>query len=152
MGFDKVVAKRTGLILDPYFSATKIRWLLDNVAGARRRAEQGELEFGTVDSFLLWRFTGGKSHRTDASNASRTMLFDIHKQCWDPEILAALDIPDSILPEVLDSAADYGVVSADLPAAGTPICAVAGDQQAALVGQACFQPGMTKSTFGTGVL
>ena len=147
---DSMVQERTGLRLDPYFSATKIRWLLDNVPGARRRAEQGELAFGTVDSFLVWRLTGGRSHKTDASNASRTMLFDIHRQCWDQDILAAFDIPPGILPEVLDSADDFGVITEGLPCAGIPISGVAGDQQAALIGQACFEPGMTKSTYGTG--
>ncbi|SDS47925.1 glycerol kinase [Halopseudomonas litoralis] len=149
-GHESLVSQRTGLLIDPYFSATKLRWLLDNVDGARERAERGELRFGTVDSFLLWRLTGGRVHRTDATNASRTMLFNIHDQQWDQELLQLLDIPPSLLPEVLDNAADFGHTDADLFGASLPISAMAGDQQAALVGQACFTPGSVKSTYGTG--
>jgi len=149
-GHEEKVTERTGLLIDPYFSATKLRWLLENVEGARERAERGELRFGTVDSFLLWRLSGGKVHRTDATNASRTMLFNIHQQCWDEELLALLDIPASLLPEVMDSAAEFGSTDAALLGASIPVCGIAGDQQAALIGQACFTPGMVKSTYGTG--
>ncbi|MBK6278156.1 MAG: glycerol kinase GlpK [Gammaproteobacteria bacterium] len=149
-GLGERVAARTGLLLDPYFSATKLAWILDNVAGARERAEAGELAFGTVDTFLLWRLTGGRRHCTDATNASRTMLFDIHAQCWDEELLARFGVPRAVLPEVLDSAADFGTVQAGLPAAGAPISGIAGDQQAALIGQGCLAPGQAKSTYGTG--
>ena len=145
-----MVTERTGLIIDPYFSGTKLRWLLDNVPGARERAEQGKLRFGTVDSFLLWRLTGGKVHRTDASNASRTLMFNIHTQQWDPDMLALLDIPASLLPEVMDCAADFGHTEAELLGASIPVAGMAGDQQAALIGQTCFEPGMVKSTYGTG--
>ncbi|WP_134614402.1 FGGY family carbohydrate kinase, partial [Pseudomonas aeruginosa] len=141
---------RTGLLIDPYFSATKLRWILDNVPGARQRAERGELRFGTVDCFLLWRLTGGRSHRTDATNASRTLLFNIHSQDWDEELLALFEIPRSLLPEVLDCAAEFGVSEPSLLGAAIPVLGMAGDQQAALIGQACFQPGMVKSTYGTG--
>jgi len=149
-GQEATVSAKTGLLLDPYFSGTKINWILDNVDGARRRAENGELAFGTIDSFLIWRLTGGKSHVTDATNASRTLLFNIHQQDWDAELLQLLSIPDSLLPTVLDCAADFGVTSKALLGAQIPIAGVAGDQQAALVGQACFEPGMIKSTYGTG--
>jgi glycerol kinase len=149
-GHEPMVTERTGLIIDPYFSGTKLRWLLDNVPGARERAEQGTLRFGTVDSFLLWRLTGGKIHRTDASNASRTLMFNIHTQQWDPDMLALLDIPVSLLPEVMDCAADFGHTDTELLGASIPIAGMAGDQQAALIGQACFEPGMVKSTYGTG--
>jgi glycerol kinase len=149
-GFEGRVTDKTGLLLDPYFSATKIRWILDNVSGVRERAEAGEIAFGTVDSFLLWRLTGGKSHKTDATNASRTMLFNIHEQQWDEELCEVLDIPLNILPEVEDSSADFGVVTADLFGAEIPVTGIAGDQQAALIGQCCFEEGMTKSTYGTG--
>lgn len=149
-GHDPVITKKTGLLLDAYFSGTKIRWLLDNVAGARQRAEAGELCFGTVDSFLLWRLTGGKEHATDATNASRTMLYNIHDNCWDEELLELLDIPASLLPEVKDCSADYGQTDPALFGSTIPIGGIAGDQQAALVGQACFAPGMIKSTYGTG--
>ncbi|WP_017937699.1 glycerol kinase GlpK [Zestomonas thermotolerans] len=149
-GHEARVAARTGLLIDPYFSATKLRWILDNVPGARERAERGELRFGTVDSFLLWRLTGGRVHRTDASNASRTLLFDIHRQQWDDELLALFDIPRSLLPEVLDCAAEFGVTREDLLGAAIPVLGMAGDQQAALIGQTCFRPGMVKSTYGTG--
>ena len=144
------IAAKTGLLLDPYFSATKLAWILDNVDGARERAERGELAFGTVDTFLLWRLTGGKVHATDASNASRTLLFNIHSQQWDEELLQLFRIPAQLLPEVKDSAADYGRVDSSLFGAEIAIGGVAGDQQAALVGQACFRPGMAKSTYGTG--
>ncbi|MBZ0330483.1 glycerol kinase GlpK [Halomonas sp. ANAO-440] len=149
-GHSELVQARTGLLIDPYFSATKLSWLLDNVEGARKRAEQGELAFGTVDTFLLWRLTGGQVHATDATNASRTMLFNIHTQQWDDELLALFDIPAALLPEVRDSSADFGHTEADLLGEALPIGGVIGDQQAALVGQACFQPGMGKSTYGTG--
>lgn len=142
------IAGRTGLLLDPYFSATKLAWLLNTVPGARAAAKAGELAFGTIDSFLLWRLTEGRVHATDASNAARTLLFNIHTQEWDDELLALFDIPRSLLPEVRDSAADFGQTRlfGDL----MPITGMAGDQQAATVGQACFEPGMVKSTYGTG--
>ncbi len=149
-GHEAAVAAKTGLLIDPYFSATKIRWILDTVPGARERAERGELRFGTVDSFLLWRLTEGRSHKTDATNASRTLLFNIHSQQWDQELLDLFEIPRSLLPEVLDCAADFGTTSAELLGAAIPVLGMAGDQQAALIGQACFQPGMVKSTYGTG--
>ncbi|PRY65781.1 glycerol kinase [Vreelandella songnenensis] len=149
-GHTETVQAKTGLLIDPYFSATKLAWLLDNVEGARERAERGELAFGTVDSFLIWRLTGGKQHVTDATNASRTALFNIHTQQWDEELLTLFNIPASLLPEVKDSSDDFGMVEADLLGAELPIAGVAGDQQAALVGQACFKPGMGKSTYGTG--
>ncbi len=149
-GHETTVAAKTGLLIDPYFSATKLRWILNSVPGARERAERGELRFGTVDSFLLWRLTGGKSHKTDASNASRTMLFNIHTQQWDADLLALFEIPASVLPEVLDCAADFGTTDADWFGSSIPVLGMAGDQQAALVGQACFEPGMVKSTYGTG--
>lgn len=144
------VNSKTGLLIDPYFSATKIRWVLDNVPGARSRAEKGELAFGTIDSFLLWRLTGGKVHRTDATNASRTMLFNIHKQEWDPELLELFGIPESLLPEVMDSAADFGQIVGNGRLDGASVMGMAGDQQAALFGQTCFETGMAKSTYGTG--
>ena len=150
LGLGQVVTQKTGLLLDAYFSATKVRWLLDNVDGARARAERGELLFGTVDCFLLWRLTNGQSHKTDASNASRTMLFNIHSQEWDKELLTELSIPEAMLPEVEDCAADFGIASAEHLGAEIPIGGIAGDQQAALIGQCCFEPGMTKSTYGTG--
>ncbi len=149
-GREAEVTAKTGLLLDPYFSGTKINWILDNVSGARARAEQGELAFGTIDSFLIWRLTDGESHVTDATNASRTLLFNIHQQCWDSELLEMLAVPDSLLPEVLDCAADFGTTSKAVLDASIPIAGVAGDQQAALIGQACFEPGMIKSTYGTG--
>ncbi|OWJ97974.1 glycerol kinase [Pseudomonas sp. A46] len=149
-GHEADVAARTGLLIDPYFSATKLRWVLENVPGARERAERGELRFGTVDCFLLWRLTGGKVHRTDATNASRTLLFNIHSQQWDLDLLKLFGIPASLLPEVLDCAAEFGETNPSLLGAGIPVLGMAGDQQAALVGQACFQPGMVKSTYGTG--
>lgn len=149
-GHEASVTERTGLLIDPYFSATKIRWLLDHVEGARARAENGELAFGTVDTFLLWRLTGGRVHATDATNASRTLLFNIHTQQWDDALLELFGIPRCLLPEVRDSAADFGTIAEGLPGAGIPIAAVAGDQQAALVGQTCFREGTAKSTYGTG--
>ncbi len=149
-GHEPTIQARTGLLADPYFSASKIAWLLDNVAGARAAAARGELAFGTVDCFLLWRLTGGKVHATDASNASRTMLFDIHRQDWDDELLALFDIPRAIMPEVRDSSGEFGTAEAGHLGTAVPITGIAGDQQAALVGQACFAPGMIKSTFGTG--
>ncbi|BAQ45647.1 MULTISPECIES: glycerol kinase GlpK [Methylobacterium] len=149
-GHEPLVTARTGLILDPYFSGTKIAWILDNVPGARARAEAGELAFGTVDSYLLWRLTGGRLHVTDATNASRTLLFDIHRGAWDEELMALLGVPASMLPEVRDSSGDFGETDPALFGASIPIRGVAGDQQAAVVGQACFRPGMVKSTYGTG--
>jgi glycerol kinase len=149
-GHEPAVSQKTGLLLDPYFSASKIAWVLDNIEGARERAEQGRLAFGTIDCFLVWRLTAGKVHATDASNASRTMLFNVHEQAWDQTLLELFDIPASMLPEVLDCAADYGLIDSKLFAEEIPISGVAGDQQAALIGQACFQPGMLKCTFGTG--
>ncbi len=149
-GRERDVTERTGLLLDPYFSATKISWLLDRVKGARRRAERGELAFGTVNSYLIWRLTGGRVHATDATNASRTLLFNIRDGHWDDTLLSLFNIPSSLLPEVRDCAADYGVADARILGAAIPILGVAGDQQAAAVGQACFKPGMMKATYGTG--
>jgi glycerol kinase len=144
------LAERTGLLLDPYFSATKIAWLLDHVPGARARAERGELAFGTVDSWLLWKLTGGRVHATDATNACRTALFNLHTQDWDDELLAFFRVPRALLPEVRDSAAAFGHTEPALFGKAILIAGIAGDQQAATVGQACFQPGMIKSTYGTG--
>ncbi|HEY4200985.1 MAG TPA: glycerol kinase GlpK [Devosiaceae bacterium] len=149
-GKEKQFTRKTGLILDPYFSGTKVKWLLDKIKGARKRAERGELAFGTIDSFLIWRLTGGKVHATDATNASRTLMYNIEKNAWDAELLDMLDVPAALLPEVKDCAADFGVADAALFGAAIPICGVAGDQQAATIGQACFAPGMLKSTYGTG--
>lgn len=149
-GFSKTLSAKTGLLADPYFSGTKIAWILDHVEGARAAAHKGELAFGTIDTFLIWRLTNGKVHATDATNASRTMLFNIHENEWDDEILERLDIPRSLLPEVKDCADDFGMTDAALLGASIPIRGVAGDQQAATIGQACFQPGMVKSTYGTG--
>lgn len=149
-GLSQTVQEKTGLLIDPYFSATKIRWILDNVPNARELASQGRIAFGTVDAFLLWRLTGGKSHKTDATNAARTMAFNIHTQTWDQELISALDIGDVLFPEVLDCSANFGVSDASLLGGEIPITGMAGDQQAALVGQACFTPGMVKSTYGTG--
>jgi glycerol kinase len=143
-----MVSSKTGLLLDPYFSATKIAWLLDNVAGARDRAERGELAFGTMDSWLLWNLTAGKSHATDATNASRTLLYNIHSGEWDEELLTLFNIPRSLLPEVKDCAADFG--STDLFGDPIAVMGIAGDQHAATLGQACFEKGMLKSTYGTG--
>lgn len=149
-GYGDLVGARTGLILDAYFSASKIAWVLDHVPGARARAESGELAFGTVDSFLLWKLTGGRSHLTDATNASRTCLFDIHRQQWDGDLLALFRVPATLLPEVRDCNAEFGVTDPTLLGRALPIRGVAGDQQAALIGQACFRPGAIKGTFGTG--
>jgi len=149
-GVEEKIIKKTGLLLDPYFSATKIAWILDNISNARSRAEKGELAFGTIDSFLLWRLTNGKRHATDASNASRTMLFNIHTQMWDKELLELFRIPDTLLPEVCDNAMQFGKVDSHIFQHEIPITGMAGDQQAAAVGQACFSSGMVKSTYGTG--
>ncbi|HSO99838.1 MAG TPA: glycerol kinase GlpK, partial [Thioalkalivibrio sp.] len=149
-GHEGTVIEHTGLLIDPYFSATKIAWILDHVEGARARAEAGELAFGTVDTWLLWNLTGGRSHRTDATNASRTALFDIHQQQWSDELLALFRVPRALLPEVLDSAADFGITEKQWLGAPVQVAGIAGDQHAALIGQACFEPGMAKSTYGTG--
>jgi glycerol kinase len=149
-GHGALIAERTGLLIDPYFSATKIAWLLDNVDGARAAARAGHLAFGTVDTFLLWRLTGGAEHVTDATNASRTLLFDIHRGDWDDDLLKLFDIPWSLLPDVRDCAGSFGQTTPDLFDGPVAIRGVAGDQQAALIGQACFRPGMVKSTYGTG--
>ena len=149
-GNEEQVAELTGLLLDPYFSATKLRWILDNVDGARKKAEAGELAFGTIDSFFLWRLTGGKAHATDATNASRTMLFNIHTQQWDDSLLDLFNIPMAVLPEVKDCSADFGMTDPGLFGSPLPIAGIAGDQQAAAIGQACLLPGMIKSTYGTG--
>lgn len=149
-GVEPLVQARTGLVLDSYFSATKIAWILANVPGAADRAARGELAFGTVDSFLLWRLTGGRLHVTDETNAARTLLYDIERRVWDPELLEIFGVPTALLPEVRDSAGDFGATDADLFGRPLPICGVAGDQQAATVGQACFAPGSIKSTYGTG--
>jgi glycerol kinase len=146
----EIVGLRTGLVIDPYFSASKIRWLLDNVPGLDRRARTGEIAFGTIDSFLLWRLSGGRRHATDVTNAARTMLFDIRRLAWDVELLDAFGIPHALLPEVLDTGADYGATTPDVFGAAIPIAGIAGDQQAAAIGQACFRPGMIKTTYGTG--
>jgi glycerol kinase len=149
-GMVDTIAAATGLVVDPYFSSTKIAWLLDTIPGVRQRARNGELRFGTVDSFLIWRLTGGRNHVTDATNASRTQLFNIAEQRWDPELLRYFDVPETLLPRVLDCAADYGVADAQWLGAPVPILGVAGDQQAALIGQGCVSSGMTKCTYGTG--
>jgi glycerol kinase len=149
-GAEPLVRSKTGLLLDPYFSGTKIAWILDRVPGARARAERGELAFGTIDTFLLWRLTGGRAHATDITNASRTLLYDIHAQRWDEELQRLLRIPPALLPEVRDSSEVYGSTDPQLFGRALPIAGIAGDQQAALIGQACFQPGMAKSTYGTG--
>lgn len=149
-GNEDVVTSKTGLLLDPYFSSTKLKWILDNVDGSRERARNGELLFGTVDSFLIWHLTGGEVHATDVTNASRTMLYDIHKGRWSTTICDMLDIPIEMLPEVRDCAGDFGMTRSDLFGREIPILGVAGDQQAATIGQACFEPGMLKSTYGTG--
>lgn len=149
-GKEPLVQAKTGLLLDPYFSGTKLRWLLDNVEGARARAEKGELCFGTIDSWLIYNLTGGKRHVTDATNASRTLLFNIETNEWDEELLRLFDIPRGVLPEVLDCCADFGMTAKELLGAPIRIAGVAGDQQAATVGQACFEPGLMKSTYGTG--
>jgi glycerol kinase len=147
-GFEDEITHRTGLLADPYFSGTKVHYILNTVEGAQQMADAGMLAFGTVDSFLIWRMTGGEKHVTDATNAARTMLYNIREGAWDEVICARLGIPMSMLPEVRDCASDFGVT--DLLGGQTPILGVAGDQQAATLGQACFQPGMLKSTYGTG--
>jgi len=149
-GLEPMVTEITGLLCDPYFSGTKLAWILNHVEGARARAEAGKLLFGTVDSFLIWKLTGGRAHVTDATNAARTMLYDIHAGCWSAQMCEVLNIPAAMLPEVRDCAADFGVTDPALFGAAIPILGVAGDQQAATVGQACFTPGMLKSTYGTG--
>ncbi len=149
-GAEPLVQARTGLLLDPYFSATKLAWLLDHVDGARAAAEQGRLAAGTIDSFLLWRLTGGRVHATDATNASRTLLFDIHNQVWDDELLRLFRIPAAILPEVRDNAGPFGTTAPGLFPTALPITGMAGDQQAALIGQSCLEPGLMKATYGTG--
>ena len=149
-GLESQVSSKTGLLLDPYFSATKINWILDNVGDARKKAENGQLAFGTVDTFLIWRLTAGRCHLTDATNASRTLLYNIHSGEWDKELLQLFDIPESLLPQVRNCADEFGVTDASILGREIPICGVAGDQQSALIGQACFKSGMVKSTFGTG--
>ena len=149
-GHEPLVTDRTGLLLDPYFSGTKVRWILENVEGARTKAEKGELLFGTIDCYLIWKLTAGKVHATDATNASRTLMYNINSLNWDDELLAMLEVPKGMLPEVKNCADDFGITDKHLLDAAIPICGVAGDQQAALIGQACFQPGMIKSTYGTG--
>ncbi|MDE4133196.1 glycerol kinase GlpK [Phaeobacter sp. QD34_3] len=149
-GHGDLVHRATGLLLDPYFSGTKVKWILDTVPGARARAAEGGLMFGTVDSFLIWRLTGGASHVTDATNAARTLMYDIRNGGWSAEICKILDVPMDMLPEVKDCAAEFGTVQAELLGGEIPILGVAGDQQAATIGQACFEPGMMKSTYGTG--
>ena len=149
-GHEKLIAEKTGLVLDPYFSGSKLAWLLTNVPGAGEQAARGELAFGTVDTYLLWRLTGGKVHATDATNASRTLLFDIRNGRWDDELLRIFGVPQSVLPHVLDCSANFGVTDPALFGVAISICGIAGDQQAATVGQACFAPGMVKATYGTG--
>ena len=149
-GHEKLVSRKTGLLLDPYFSATKIGWILDNVKGARKRAEKGELAFGTVDSYLIWRLTNGATHATDATNASRTLLYNIETGDWDDELLALFKVPRAMLPALKDNADDFGTSEKSVLGAPIPIRGAAGDQQAATIGQACFEPGMMKSTYGTG--
>jgi glycerol kinase len=149
-GCEPMVSERTGLLLDPYFSATKIGWILDRVEGARARAERGELLFGTVDCWLIWRLTDGATHATDATNAARTLLFDIRRNAWDEDLCRLFGVPMAMLPEVRDCAADYGLSRPDLFGRPVPILGAAGDQQAATMGQACFRPGMVKATYGTG--
>ena len=150
LGYESMVTSKTGLLLDPYFSATKILWILDNIDGARKKAESGKLLFGTIDSFLLWRLSGSKVHSTDATNASRTLLYNIHEGCWDEDLLKLFNIPKSILPKVCDSASDFGKTDQSFFGYEIPISSLIGDQPSALVGQACFKPGMVKSTYGTG--
>ncbi|MCC6761478.1 MAG: glycerol kinase GlpK, partial [Chitinophagaceae bacterium] len=149
-GAAEMIREKTGLVTDAYFSATKLKWLLDHVPGARAKAQQGDLCFGTIDSWLVWKLTNGQRHVTDVSNASRTMLFNIHTLQWDEELLRLFEIPASILPEVCSSSEIYGHTQQVLAAAAIPICGIAGDQQAALFGQMCLQPGMVKNTYGTG--
>ena len=149
-GHEPLFTDKTGLLLDPYFSGTKIAWLLNNIPGAREAATSGQLAFGTIDTYLLWCLTGGKVHATDATNASRTLLYNIKTGAWDDDLLKLLNVPRALLPEVRDSAADFGTSSPEILGAAIPISGIAGDQQAATVGQACFSPGMMKSTYGTG--
>ncbi len=149
-GYEETIRSKTGLVLDPYFSATKISWLLDHVDGARKKADNGELLFGTIDTYLLWRLTNGASHKTDATNASRTLLFDTEKYDWDEELLKIFNVPRQVLPTVEDCAAEFGNTVTDLFGASIPVLGIAGDQHAAVLGQACFTPGMIKSTYGTG--
>ncbi len=149
-GLEPEILKRTGLRVDAYFSATKLKWILDHVPGARARAQAGDLLFGTVDSWLIWNLTGGRHHLTDVSNAARTMLMDVHTNAWDPELLDWLDVPARMMPGILPSSADFGATDPELLGLAVPICGVAGDQQSALFGQACFHPGMAKNTYGTG--
>jgi len=149
-GYEKSFSAKTGLLLDPYFSGTKVSWLLDNVKGLRKKAEAGRIAFGTIDSFLIWRLTGGASHVTDATNASRTLMFNIRTNKWDASLLKVLDVPANVLPDVLDCSADFGVTDPSILGAAIPVMGVAGDQQAATIGNACFKPGMMKSTYGTG--
>src|SRR5579862_6089344 len=149
-GREPAVTAKTGLIIDPYFSGTKVAWILDNVPGARARAERGELLFGTVDCYLLWRLTGGRVHATDATNASRTLLFNIHTGQWDDDLLRILRVPRAMLPDVKDCSGQFGECVTELFGGAIAISGIAGDQQAATIGQACFAPGMIKSTYGTG--
>ncbi|AZV76448.1 glycerol kinase [Parasedimentitalea marina] len=149
-GHEALISHQTGLLLDPYFSGTKLSWILDQVPGSREQAGNGDLLVGTVDSFLIWRLTGGASHVTDATNAARTLMYDIRNGAWSAEICDVLNVPMAMLPEVKDSAADFGVIQADILGGEIPVLGVAGDQQAATIGQACFRPGMMKSTYGTG--
>lgn len=149
-GHEAMITEKTGLLLDPYFSGTKVKWMLENVVGAREKANAGQLLFGTIDSFLLWKLTGGAAHATDATNAARTMLYDIRAGQWDAEICELLGVPMGMLPEVRDCASDFGMVSAEIFGREIPVTGIAGDQQAATIGQACFEPGMMKSTYGTG--
>ena len=149
-GHEPMISAKTGLLLDPYFSGTKIAWILDNIEGARAKAGNGDLLFGTVDCYLIWRMTGGAVHATDATNASRTLLYNIHEGCWDDDLCHLIGVPQIMLPEVRDSAADFGSTQSDLFGSPIPILGVAGDQQAAALGQACFRPGMMKTTYGTG--
>jgi glycerol kinase len=149
-GHEPLIRSRTGLLLDPYFSASKLAWILDTCPNARRQAKKGELAFGTVDSWLIWKLTGGEVHATDTTNASRTLLFNIHTMRWDDDLLSLFDIPSTLLPHVLASTDDFGRTKTEIFGAALPICAVAGDQQAALAGQACFEPGLIKATYGTG--
>lgn len=149
-GHEALVSEKTGLLLDPYFSATKIAWILDNVEGAREKSETGKLAFGTVDCYVLWKLTNGAVHATDITNASRTMIYNVVEQCWDDELLALFNIPESLLPEVRDNISDFGHVAPGVLDIELPIGGMAGDQQAALIGQGCLEPGMIKSTYGTG--
>lgn len=149
-GFDKVIKEKTGLVTDAYFSGTKVAWILDNVPGAREKAEAGKLAFGTIDTFIVWRLTGGRLHITDVSNASRTMLYDIHKHWWSTTMLKRLNIPNSMLPQVVPSSMIYGETNPELFGQSIRIAGIAGDQQAATFGQACFMPGLVKNTYGTG--